>query len=293
MWHTTNELKKTHCSENDVDNLPVWPSGDDELEDILNAHKRKGFFENWPPSDSVSMYLHALFGYSKHFLQEIIEFSCAFSKPILHIISDFTFHTYGPDTVFTYVGDCICLTPFRSRVRSSTWFPVSEVEGLVFWYLSNIELRPSQCVEIIHTFHVQQWFFESDDYCILLAVFPKLLSMMDKPCHIQKQWLKNISGGRDSIVTFQQEGGFGKFGLYPATFSQFLHALQFCNVDFLDSSVTCRFVPWSIELQRRSKLFRLEQFQSDSYLSTFRMPVTKINWKCRYMWNRGKNCNLM
>ena len=33
---------------------------------------------------------------------------------------------------------------------------------------------------------MQQWFFESDDYCILLAVFPKLLSMMDKPCHVEK-----------------------------------------------------------------------------------------------------------
>ena len=259
---------------------------------------RKGFFENWPPSDSVSMYLYALFGYPQQFLEEIIGFSCTFSKPILHIISDFTFHTYGPDIQFTYVGECICLQPFRSRVRSSTWLEVSEVEGLVFWFLSNIELRPSQCVEIIHTFHLQQWFFESDDYCLLLAVLPKLLSMMDKPCHNQKQWLQDISGGRDSIVIFQQEGGFAKFGLNPSTFSEFLHALHLCNVDFLDWnpsswSEMCRFVPWSIELQRRSKLFRIEQFQSDCYLTTFRLPVTKFNLKCRYIWNTGKNRNFM
>ena len=152
----------------------------------------------------------------------------------------------------------------------------------MFWYLSNIKLRPSECVAILQIFHNQQFDFDSDEYCILLAVLPTLLTMMNKLSHSPKQWFHDISRGRPCIVKFEQEGGFAKFGLNPVTFLEFLNALHICGLDFLDCAPSnfnemCRFGPWSVELLRRRKLFHLEQFQSDTYLTTFQLPVTKFN----------------
>lgn len=103
----------------DWDILPMWPSGDDQLEDTLNAIMREGFFVCWPPDDTVSFYLYALLGYEMEFLQEFVEMSCSFSKETLQLISSYTFHNYSADVICNYLGDCIVFHPCSARVRTS------------------------------------------------------------------------------------------------------------------------------------------------------------------------------
>ena len=141
-----------------------------------------------------------------------------------------------------------------------------------------MELRPSECVGILKAFHNQQFAYDSDEYNILLAVFPSLLTMMNKFSESPKHWFPDLSR-KPSFVQFQNAGGFDKFGLNPDTFEEFLEALRICELESLDCdpfSDVCKFVAWSIDLQRRSKIFRLDRFQNDSYLSTFQLPVTKL-----------------
>ena len=153
---------------------------------------------------------------------------------------------------------------------------------MVFWYLNNIQLRPSLCVAILKMFHNQQFLFQSDEYNILLAVFPRLLKMMNHFSNIPKQWFPDTSRGKPSFRQFENAGGFGQFGLAPQTFEEFLYALCISDLEILDCTPfngMCRFVKWSIELQKRSTCFRLEHFHNDSYLSSFLLPVTNLEYK--------------
>ena len=140
-------------------------------------------------------------------------------------------------------------------------------------------MRPSVCMSMLQVFHVQQFRFESDEYGIILAVFPKLLSMMNKHSKSPKQWFPERSRGSPLFVQFEKAGGFRKFGLNPETFQDFLSALRTLDLEILDIGNflgMCRFVPWSEELQCRSHLFRFDNFEGEQPWSTFQMPVTKL-----------------
>ena len=101
-----------------MDILPAWPSGDDQVQDTLTAIIRKGFFDKWPPDQTVCFYLNALLGYHKEFLQEFLQYSSCFSEQILQLVGSYTFHTYNTEDLCIYVGNCIAVSDF-SRVRTS------------------------------------------------------------------------------------------------------------------------------------------------------------------------------
>ena len=101
-----------------MDMLPEWPSLDTKLEDCLTALIRDGYFENWPPSDSVSFYLQAMLGYPKEFIEDFVEYSCKLSKATLRLISEYAFHSFSADRLCNFVGDCIRRRPSNARVRT-------------------------------------------------------------------------------------------------------------------------------------------------------------------------------
>ena len=132
---------------------------------------------------------------------------------------------------------------------------------------------------ILRIFHAQQFLFETDEFNILLAVFPKLLTMMNQISLSPKQWFPESVRGRSYLMQIEQSEAFGRFGLKPETFEEFLHALQICHLETFDIPPFTglqRFVVWSSEVQRRSLLFRLENFQGERYRTTFQMPVPKL-----------------